>query len=584
MKKFISKINWKKLIKIVLILAVLIVIANVALNRIKRNMPVVSENTVETAKVEIKDITTVLSSSGTIKPLNTYEVTSLVEGEVVKADFEEGDQVEKGDVLYRIDTDSLDSKIDTAETSVDRAKSNYDNAVESYNKAVSRYQDAKEDLYDLSITSKASGMVTKIYVEKGDSVQAGSQLAEIYDNSSMLLSVPFNSSEVKNSWVGEKAVVEVGDFGETMHGTVTKIGGEESVLSGGRVVRYVTVKVKNPGGITTETKATASIGDIDCNSEGSFSVLEQATLLADKSGKISKINMKEGASVKKGDTIVGLSDELVSDQLQSYQDAIDNAKNSMENSENSIEDAKQSLDDQKESLSDYSITAPISGQVIRKDTLIGDTLKNSAQNSALCVIYDLSAVTFEMSIDELDVMDVKSGQEVVITADALEGEVFTGHITNISLESTTGNGVTQYPVTVRIDKAGSLLPGMNVTGKIVTGEAKAVPAVPVDALMRGDIVYVKDKTLSTQTPKKNEKTAAVQSEIPEGFHEVTVTTGLTDGDYIEITSGLSEGEEVYVKRNNSQQTIMMMPGMGGGVAVEAAPMERGQDMGGGPGH
>ena len=56
-----------------------------------------------TATVIRQNITSTLSSSGTISPKDTYSITSMSEGEVVQADFEEGDRVEAGQILYRID-------------------------------------------------------------------------------------------------------------------------------------------------------------------------------------------------------------------------------------------------------------------------------------------------------------------------------------------------------------------------------------------------------------------------------------------------------------------------------------------------
>ena len=61
------------------------------------------------------------------------------------------------------------------------------------------------------------------------------------------------------------------------------------------------------------------------------------------------------------------------------------------------------------------------------------------------------------------------GQKVEVTADALEGQTFTGTVTNVSLESAYSNGVTTYPVTVTMDEMGDLLPGMNVDGRDYPG-------------------------------------------------------------------------------------------------------------------
>ena len=144
-----------------------------------------------------------------------------------------------------------------------------------------------------------------------------------------------------------------------------------------------------------------------------------------------------------------------------------------------------------------------------------------------------------------------------VTADAFEGETFTGTVTNVSLEGSYSNGVTNYPVTVTLDDAGDLLPGMNVDGTIILEQADNVLAIPVDALMRGNKVYVKDDGTATEEEKRG---------VPDGFRAVEVETGITSDSWVEIISGLSEGDQVYVDQSskNSESTFMMMtPNMGG---------------------
>ena len=191
----------------------------------------------------------------------------------------------------------------------------------------------------------------------------------------------------------------------------------------------------------------------------------------------------------------------------------------------------------------------------------------------LAVIYDLSSLTFEMSIDELDIQNVKVGQKVTVTADAFENETFTGTVTNVSLESTYSNGVSTYPVTVTLDETGNLLPGMNVDGVITLDEAEDVLTIPVDSLMRGNQVYVRDDTVKEQ-----------QGAVPAGFRSVQVETGLTNDSYVEITSGLEEGDEVYVSESSAGSSSFMMP-MGGAMSSPGGGMggpSGGPGGGGGP--
>ncbi len=582
MKRFLKKINWKKIIKILIIIAVIIALVGFALNQFvfSKFKKTSTEDKVTTAKVETRDIQNVLSSSGTISPLHTYELTTLVEGEVIAADFEEGDIVEEGQVLYQIDTDNLDNQMDTAKTTLDRAKKNLSKAEDSYQDAQEKlseaqadYNEAKEKYGSGNIRATESGMIKTLYVDEGQTIQKGAQIAEIYDNTTMLLNIPFAASEVDQSYVGKTAKVTIDSTNESITGKVTNVSNIDEVLSGNRLVNQVTIKVNNPGGITTSTTASASIGSIYSSAEGNFSVQTQKVMTSEVAGEISSLKVSAGSKVKEGDILFTLTAGSVEDLMESYkskfdsaQDAVDAAKDNVENAEEAIEDAESKLQDVIDTRTDYSITAPITGKVVKKDALVGDTIKNTSQ---LCTIYDLSAVTFEMAVDELDVMSVKVGQEVNVTADAFEGEKIKGVVTNVSLLSTSTQGVTQYPVTVRIDEVKNLLPGMNVTGEIIIAKAEGVMAIPADALMRGDKVYVKDASVKEAI-----------GDIPAGFKVVEVETGLTDGDYIEIKSGLTGNEEVYVKRI-SEAVNMMMPGMA--FEMQGGPMQGGQRPGNMPG-
>jgi HlyD family secretion protein len=570
MKKIAGKIKWKAILVVIIIIAIVGLAARFALNRARAAFTYREDLTTgsTTAPVERRDIEMVLSSSGMVEPLNTYEVTTLVEGEVIAADFEEGDYVEKGQVLYQIATEDLDKHIDTAETNVTRAEKNYqkaknkyDDATADYREALDDYDDAAADYGNANLVASDSGIVKTVLVEEGDMLQKGSQIAEIYDNSTMLLEVPFNASQAKQSLVGKTAKIIMSDSFETLKGTVTKVSNIDEVLTGNRLVRTVTIEVKNPGGLSEESMASAVIGDISSSGEGSFEVKTQKILTAKKAGEVQRLHIEEGSRIKAGDILLTLEEKSVEDQLEPYQkqlksakDALQNAKDSMEAAQDEIEDAKTALEEVLDTRQDYSITAPISGQIVSKNALEGDTI---TAKSALCTIYDLSAAVFDMYVDELDIMNVRAGQEVKITADAFEGKEFKGAVTNVSLQSKASGGVTQFPVTVRIDDRGDLLPGMNVTGEIILDKVENVIAVPSEALMRGDVVYVADPSV----------TEAI-GDVPAGFREVAVETGMTDGDYIEIKSGLNGDEEVYVERVSGTAGMMFMPGGMSGNTVE----------------
>ena len=521
-----------------LILFLALIIAAVRQN--KASAVKAQSQRVNTATVIRQNITSTLPSSGTISPKDTYSITSMSEGEVVQADFEEGDRVEAGQILYRIDASSMESKLSSASNSLERAQSSYDTAVSDYNEAVGKYS---------GNTYKAtkSGYIKQLYIEAGDKVASNTQIADIYNDQIMKIKVPFLNMEAAAIAPGSPAVLTLSDTLEQLDGTVLSVSSMDEALTGGRLVRYVTIQVANPGGLTADMTATAAVGDFVSSGDGTFSATVDTVLAADLSSnvEVEALLVNEGDFVSVGSPIFSMKASTAEKLIKTYKDSMDNAQAS-------LEQAQSSLDSTQDTYDDYTITAPISGTVIKKSYKVGDKVQNGSSASALAVIYDMSSVTFQMNIDELDISNVKTGQTVEVTADAFENEKFSGKVTNISLEGTSSNGVTYYPVTVTLDEVGGLLPGMNVDGVIIVDSVENALAVPADALQRGNLVYVKDDSVTE-----------AQGRVPAGFREVKVGTGLISSDYVEIVSGdLQEGDVVYVAKssvNSDSGAMMMMP-------------------------
>ena len=516
-----------------------------------------------TSQVTKGTLISTLSSSGTISPKDTYSITSLVEGEVLSAEFEEGDQVEKGQILYQIDVSSMESELKSANTSLERANKDYAQALEDYSEAASDYSGN-------TFKSTRSGFIKSLDIEVGDKVSSNTQIAAIYNDQTMKIKVPFLSGEAVLIPVGSQGTVTLSDTEEQLSAVVTAVSNMDEVLEGGRMVRYVTLETANPGGLTVSHSASAEINGFFSSGEGNFEPMTDTVMKAEVTGngslEVAALLVHEGDYVAQGTPIFQIAASDVEDILQDLQSKADSA---MEG----VESAQSKLDSTTEDYENYTITAPISGQVITKNVKIGDTIsRNSNSETTLAVIYDLSTLTFEMSVDELDVGNVEVGQTVEITADALENQTFTGKVTNISLESSQSNGVTNYPVTVTLDTTDGLLPGMNVDGVITLEQAEDTLMIPVESLMRGNRVYVKDDSVKESV-----------GDVPAGFKAVEVETGITNEDFVQILSGLEEGQEVYVDESSSE-TSLMMPGMEGmpGGGMPGGGMPGGGMSGGGP--
>ena len=528
----------------------LVVVAGVAWQLLSPSQSAAAADTsYTTAEVTRMDVSSSITGSGTLEAADSYSVSTLLEGTILTADFEEGDQVEEGTVLYTIDSSDAANSLEQAEISLNQAQRSYSNQLESQE--------------DLTITAPVTGQVYSIDVEVGDEVAAGETVATVRDSQTMSLEVSFPADDAASFYVGQSATVTLDSTFETLSGTISKIAGTDTVLTGNVVVRTVTIDVTNPGGLSTTQTASAAVGSATSTSSGTFTYKEEETVTTEVSGEVAAIRVSEGDQVSTGQTLIVLTSDDLDDQIQSAQDSLRNAEISYEN--------------QTEQLEDYTITAPITGTIVDKNYNAGET---SESNQVLCTIYDLSYLTMTLSVDELDIANIAVGQSVTIVADAVEDTTYTGVVTKVSVAGTSSGSATTYPVTIRIDETDGLLPGMSVDATIELASAENVLAIPSAALNRGNTVLVTADSPSAVNGTLVEST----TEGGEDYYSVEVTIGVNGDDYIEITSGLQEGDTVaYIPTSSSSDSMFgMMGGMPGGMGGGGMP-GGGGGMGGGPG-
>ena len=354
-----------------------------------QNTAAAADSAYTTAQVERRTITSTITGSGTLEAADSYSVTTLLEGTILTADFEEGDQVEEGTVLYTIDDSDAANSLEQAQISLNQSERSYQNTVES--------------LEDLTVTADTAGRIYTLDVEVGDEVTAGQQVATIRDSDTMELTVPFPADDAAGFYVGQSATVTLDSTFETLTGTVSEISGNTEVLTGNMIVRNVTIDVSNPGGLSTSQSASATVNGVGSSSGGTFAYADEATVTADVAGTVSSISVAEGDQVSRGQTILQLTSDTLSEQVQSAEESLRNAQISYEN--------------QTEQLDDYTVTAPITGTIVDKNYNAGEITE---ANQVLCTIYDLSYLTMTLSVDELDIANIQVGQTVAVTADAVE--------------------------------------------------------------------------------------------------------------------------------------------------------------------
>ena len=492
-----------------------------------------AETLYKTVTVSRRDITSAISDSGSLQPADSYTVISLVSGEILSAGFNTGDQVSKDDVLYRVDSSDIATGIERAELALSKSRRSYNQKLESVEK--------------LHISAPIAGKITGISYAVGDMVNNNAVIARIENTSSLMLTEYYSEAYRSQIRVGMDAVVSVSDQMLTLNGSVREITELRRFSATGVPCFAVTLQVANPGALNAGTAAAGwlkgTAGDIyhSISDEDGLDALETAVVRAGVSGTVETVSVRNEEIISAGQEIMRLHSETLSDELASAAD--------------SLRDAELSLKNQHDNLENYTICAPISGTIVDKYYKEGENAENGR---TLCTIFDLSSLTITLHVDELDIKSIAVGQKATVTADAMPDTTYQGVITEISINGTAAGGVTTYPVTVRIDESEGLLPGMNADVSIVVSESVGVLTLPADAVETGGRVLVKNADGSTG------------ANAPEGYRYVKVEIGVSDENYVEILSGLAEGDEVaYIPDTGKGIFGFMMEGpmanMGGGM-------------------
>lgn len=492
----------KKVAALAVVLAAVILLAAVVLPRLGQGGAAAGA-VYRTDRVCREDLAVTVSGSATLQPADAYQVTTLVSGEVLEAPFEEGDLISQGALLYAIDSGDAQNSVERAGLSVQQAVLNWQQAQEA-----------------LCPTAPISGTLREVYVHNGDNVTAGTALAKIVADTDLTIDFLFAYADPSDFYVGQSAKVYVGSFEEAVQGTVVSVSNDKTLTAAGQESIGVRVRVENPGVLTDAYTASAVIGTYNSCGKATITMPGAATVYASGSGMVSGFEKLAGSTVKKGEILCTVDSE--------------NSRNQLETARLSLESAKLSAQSAQGTLEDYNITSPISGTVIEKQAKAGDKV-DGAGSGTLAVIYDLSCLKMEMNVNELDIGKVRTGQTVEVTAGALPDQRFTGVVEKVSINGTTKDGFTTYPVTIAIWDYGELKPGMNVTAVIQAETLENALCVPVAAVERGGTVLV--------APAETVGADGTVADISR-LEERAVTLGVNDAQYIQITSGLAEGEFV----------------------------------------
>ncbi len=455
----------------------------------------------ETYVVKSGDISTSITGSGTIASSNEKTISSEVAADVLSVNVSVGDEVSKGDVLFELDTATLDSQVRSQQKNVN-----------SLLKEVNSYV---EDIENLTVYATSSGYVSNLNSKVGDDVSKNSTLFTLSNDDYYYLSCYFYYNSSANLKVGDTAKVLIADNLAEFDGTVSFVSDYKTISEEGIPVQEVEIKIPNPGYTLAGFSARGTIytGTLTLVSS-SFSEIKEGSPMSFKllsSGTIETLNVKNGDYINAGEIVATLSND----------DLYENLEDAKESYNNAYED----LLDTKEMYDFYTITAPIDGIITSLNVDAGDYVREEA---SLATLVNNQNLEFMIDVDELEILDVSLGQEVEITIDALSETSINpiiGYVSEIAYEGTYSNSVTTYPVTVSFSGDENIKIGFNSSATILTSHVENVLVVPVEAISSRKGSYF--VTMVDGTEKE-------------------ISVGLYNEDYIEVTEGLEVGDTILL--------------------------------------
>lgn len=264
-----------------------------------------------------------------------------------------------------------------------------------------------------------------------------------------------------------------------------------------------------------------------------------------KGGIVEEILIDTGDFVEKEQELIRLENKQEKLSYLKAKNEYELAK--IDGSLSNIEEAKLTMELALDELEAKTITAPFSGKIVEIFVEEGDYVE---QTDNMIYLIDNNSYEVDVSVSEVDCLEVEVGQQVEVQFDALEDKIFLGKVTEVANYAEGDSGVVTVPVTIFMEEISEYFkPGISADAEIIVDTVKDTLLVPLTALQ---------KTKQGNTVLKIEDGKAVP---------IFVKLGISGEYYQEITDGLQEGDRIVVNQYQVEETTSTngFPMGGGGM-------------------
>ncbi len=549
-------------------------------------------------------IQSMVQGMGNARAKNSAAVTPEAGYTVLELFVSEGDTVEVGQLLYNLDDTSAQDAVRSAQQNVLTAQENVRKAQELVTQDNRDLESLQEDMADLTITAPHAGKLTEVNrdIKVGDDLTEGTAIATVINDTTLRLRLYYSWAYENQITVGQSARITLPSSMAEYPGTVEAVNYVRRVVPEGSVTFEVVFVMDNPGTLTAGMTASAALTNADGGAifpyeSGQLEYFETTKLTVKEAGPVEFVSLMNYADVSEGQTLVKLGDKDIQDKISDKRDTLRSDQKAVDDQLKSVETAQKAVEEAQKKLENYHATSPIAGKVL---SLGGLMAGEAVPSGASIQIADTATMIVDVQIDERNIGYVTPGMMVDLQDQM--GNYYMGTVETVALQAKAENGVAAFPATVVVDNPdGMLMTNSYVDYSFIASQSDNCLLVPIQAVMNvtlpqaggdmmgtegmgedGEIIpeaevpqagggvavsvggaVMVDSFSSSQgmgafstpgtatvcfvqgEPDERAIEADPSWEMPEGFFAVQVTTGLSDEQNVEITSGLSEGDMVF---------------------------------------
>jgi HlyD family secretion protein len=485
-----------------------------------------------------KELKSTVTSSGEIRPIQYVNLTSEVQGRIQEIYVKEGDKVNQGQELVKLDPTQLQSNTDAQFAAVQASRDELQVSRSQVTAAQNQYSQAQQGLNasEASVSTSQQQVITAR--QSVNTAREGVNTAREAVNQARQQVVAAETDV-------DRANVELNAARRELNRSAELL--ESGVIS---KLEYDTAKDRVSNAEVSLRNAQSRLKSQKISVDEAQSRVKQA-----EKGVIEAENR-----VKEAQTRVNEAQARANQQGVSVKDA-----QRAVNTANYNVDATQKRSNQRDKTLQV---APISGVIAEIPSKVGTFAVAGLSTTPLLTIADMSEINVEVKVDETEIDKVSEGQYAKVKVDAfgeqeIEGEVFQKTPLAVGKSQTSGGLSTniniqeakEFRVVIRLKNISKevqdgLRPGMSATATITTNTAKDIIAVPIQAVVEKKPDAEPSPTINGSVPEavpekeKNKpiKGVYVLEDNKVKFQEVK--TGITGESDIQITEGLGEGQEI----------------------------------------